>query len=225
MMKFNETPLFDFEKEGLWHTTMAAVRPAKVLGDHHLIDRLRGAFARGIARAVTQHDTPALFDWLLALFQLQGFSDARAFGFIERHGPVRWADIAADLASAPACGRLRACWRLEGCGYRKEAATCAAPLLMAACPLPRRPLRNGRLSQGAVALFLFLRDVCGDDLVGWIDDRLARADNGDPSDPSRARAMRASLLDPMREIFWVSDKVFSMTLADLLLGADPDRER
>ena len=37
--------------------------------------------------------------------------------------------------------------------------------------------------------------------------------------------MRAALLDPLRQIVGVSDKLWSMILADLLLGADPQRER
>ena len=38
--------------------------------------------------------------------------------------------------------------------------------------------RNGNLNQLAYSLFLFIRDVAGGDLVGWIDGRLAEADHG-----------------------------------------------
>ncbi|HLL13417.1 MAG TPA: hypothetical protein VK570_20305, partial [Rubrivivax sp.] len=77
--------------------------------------------------------------------------------------------------------------------------------------------------QTAYALFLFLRDVCGGDLVGWIDQRLASADDPDRAD--RAALMREALLEPLCGIHGVSHKVLSMALAGLLLGADPNRER
>jgi hypothetical protein len=38
--------------------------------------------------------------------------------------------------------------------------------------IPTHRLRNGRLNQTAYSLFLFIRDVAGSDLVGWIDARL-----------------------------------------------------
>ena len=40
-----------------------------------------------------------------------------------------------------------------------------------------------------------------------------------------AARMRQALLEPLRCIHGVSHKILSMALADLLLGADPDRER
>jgi len=72
-------------------------------------------------------------------------------------------------------------------------------------------------------LFFFLRDVCDGDLVAWIDARLAAAD--DPGRPDRAALMRQALLAPLCCIHGVSSKVLSMAFANLLLGADPSRER
>jgi hypothetical protein len=85
------------------------------------------------------------------------------------------------------------------------------------------PLRNGRLNQVAYALVLFMRDVCSGDLVGWIDSRLKEAD--DPTSPARVPQMRASVLEPLSWIEGISFKVLSMTLSNLLLCGDPDRER
>ena len=76
----------------------------------------------------------------------------------------------------------------------------------------------------AYSLFLFIRDLCGGDLVGWIDQRLADADTGVGS-PNRAVTMGNALVGPLREIAGISDKVVSMALADILLTSDPQRER
>jgi hypothetical protein len=84
-------------------------------------------------------------------------------------------------------------------------------------PLPRSWLRNGRLNQTAYSLYLFVRDVADGDLVGWIDRRLQAADK--PSGPDRLARMRAAPVDPLREIYGVSDKVLTMALSQLLLGA------
>jgi hypothetical protein len=95
---------------------------------------------------------------------------------------------------------------------------------LAKCALPRHPTRKGALIQAAYALFFFVRDVCDGDFVGWIDQRLAEADPG-CSAPDRAVRMGTALLGPLRGIYGIGDKVWSMALADLLLAADPNRER
>jgi hypothetical protein len=61
----------------------------------------------GISRAVRDHDTPVLFDWLVEALSFQGISDAVAAGYMDRHGSVRWADIAEALSQSP-----RRTWKL-----------------------------------------------------------------------------------------------------------------
>jgi hypothetical protein len=128
---------------------------------------------------------------------------------------LTWAAIAADLAAGPACPKLQSYWQFHDCGYRKGSATCNEPDQFLACPLPRHPLRNGRLNQTAYSLFLFIRDIANGDLVGWIDTQLAEAD--DRTDPDRITRMIEALVGPLRQVYGVSDKVVMMTLASLLL--------
>ncbi|PDQ20087.1 hypothetical protein CN311_16100 [Mesorhizobium sanjuanii] len=129
----------------------------------------------GVTRAVAVRDNRALFDWLLGVVQYQGMSDANVDAYNANNGHVGWAEIASAVAAGPTCMKLDSYWAFDGCGYRKTAQTCAEPGLTSSCSLPRLPLRNGRLSQAAFSLFLFMRDVCGGDLVGWIDGRLEQA--------------------------------------------------
>jgi hypothetical protein len=79
-----------------------------------------------------------------------------------------------------------------------------------------RKLCNGHLNQTAYSLFLFIRDLVDGDLIGWIDAQLHAA-NGPPG-PARLNRMAAALIEPMREIYGVSDKVLAMALSSLLLG-------
>ena len=44
----------------------------------------------GIIRAIRDHDTPALFDWLIRTLSFQGISDTVAAGYIAEHGSVGW---------------------------------------------------------------------------------------------------------------------------------------
>src|SRR5260370_19311369 len=69
----------------------------------------------------------------------------------------------------------------------------------------------------AYSLFLFIRDLANGDLVNWIDRQLATANS--PPGPERLARMRASLIGPLREIYGVSDKVLTMALSCILLGA------
>lgn len=207
-----------------WNWALGVIEPALLLSDPDFLDEIRSSLAeQGVVCAVGMRDSAAIYDWLLGVMQFQGISDANAATFTENHGPVTWAEIASALADEVPCHRLRSYWNFEGCGYRKLSWSCAEPHLLPSCPLPIHPLRNGRLSQGAYHLFLFIRDVCGGDIVGWIDDRLECADR--PGLENRAAAMRQSLLVPMGNIHGLSDKVLSMGLSSLLMVGDPNRER
>ena len=138
------------------------------------IDDLRhAAIETGLVAAVDDHDTAAIFDWLMRELSHQGISDAVADGYMDRHGNVTWAESEASLATTPGCDKLQGYWAFTGCQYHKGFQTCAEPNQFGDCPLPRHPLRNGRLNQTAYSLFLFIRDIAGGDIVTWIDRQLA----------------------------------------------------
>lgn len=213
------------EDSAAWRHAIAVTRPALLLASpdylHEIATQLR---AEGIQDAVARHDTAALFDWLITMVSLQGISDSAALAFDAAHGGIRHSEIAVALASEPSCPRLRCYWTFEGCGYRKGTGACAEPAHRPRCPLPGHPLRKGNLNVAAYSLFLFVRDVCDGDFVGWMDGRLAGADPG-LGGPDRGSRMRAALLAPLCEIAGIGPKLWSMMLADLLLAGDPARER
>jgi len=91
---------------------------------------------------------------------------------------------------------------------------------MDACPLPRHPLRNGRLNQMAYSLFLFMRDIADDDFVGWIDRQLGEVN---PHSPDRLAACREAIIGPLRHVYGVADKVLAMALSSMLLRAGKRR--
>jgi hypothetical protein len=171
----------------------------------------------GVLGAIDAHNTPVLFDWMVRAFSFQGIADAIAADYMEKHGALTWGTIAADLAAGPACPKLQSYWQLHDCGYRKGSGTCNEPELLSGCPLPKHPLRNGRLNQTAYSLFLFIRDIAEGDLVAWIDHQLADAD--DRTDPDRVTRMIESLVAPLRQVYDVADKVVMMTLSSLLLAS------
>ena len=175
----------------------------------------------GVADAVAQHDTAALFTWLNGLFGFQGISDHAAVTYARSHGLPHYADLTVAFARHPACPHLASVEALAGCGYRKTARTCAMPRRLARCPLPRLPGRKGSLNRAAVGLSLFIRDHCPDgDLIAWLDRQLTAAAPGGAVDaPVRAAAFREALLIPLNVIPGVSRKVWSLALATLLLGA------
>jgi hypothetical protein len=196
----------------------------RVSPDPLYLRRLRTDLTRtGIKATVAAHDTPALFGWLMDVLSYQGVSDAVAWTYMEQHGRVSWADIDAALNQNPPCPKLKGYTGLSGCRYSKGRGTCAEPDHQPTCPLPRHDLRKGALNRAAYSLYLFLRDECAGDLVAWIDHRLAHADAPGASD--RAPCLRHALLDPLGAVHGVGSKVLSMTLSDLLVGADPKRER
>jgi hypothetical protein len=173
---------------------------------------------------VAQRDTSKIFDWLLSAFSFQGISDEVARGYIRKHGTVTWSDIAGSLDASPSCPLLQTYWHFDGCRYDKGSFSCSEPDHIDACPVPRHRLRNGRLNQTAYSFFLFVRDNAKGDLIGWIDDRLSVPPNASTSplvDIASERQER--LIGPLRNIYGVSDKILTMSLSGLLLGASDGR--
>ena len=126
-------------------------------------------------------------------------------------------DINQKLAHGATCPKLKGYWHFHGCRYAKLSGTCAEPDHISRCPLPTHDLRNGHLNQAAYSLYLFIRDIAEGDLIGWIDQRLQAASS--PTGPDRLARMRASLTEPLREVYGLSDKVLTMALSCILLGA------
>jgi len=201
------------------HARSFVQRVCDIAGESTWVDDLRhDAIAGGLVAAVETHDTPAIFDWLMWELSFQGISDAVAEGYMNRHGNVTSAEIEHSLATGPECDKLQGYWGFTGCRYHKGFQTCAKPDQFGDCPLPRHSLRNGRLNQTAYSLFLFIRDIAGGDIVGWIDQQLK-----DHAGSANLAAARAALLDPLRHIYGISDKVIAMALASLLMGAGATR--
>lgn len=171
-------------------------------------------------QAIACDQTPAIFDWLLTTFSFQGISDRVAREYMDKHGTASWSEIDASLKASPSCPKLRGYWSYEGCRYDKTSFTCSEPDHVHVCPVPRPRLRNGRLNQTAYSLFLFVRDIADADLIGWIDSQLGAAAGSSATDLEAAR--QEALLGPLRNIYGVSDKVLTMALSTLLIGA---RER
>lgn len=168
------------------------------------------------------HDTDTLFNWMMDSLSYQGIADSVARNYIVTHGRLTARAVSRGMERSD-CEKLAAFETFTGCGYRKGLNTCSRPADFAACSLPRHDLRNGRLNQTAYSLHLFLRDSAQGDLVGWLDQQLEGADRRPAH--LRGRRLAAAIVEPMRRIHGVSDKVLTMTLSWLLLAADPGRER
>ena len=208
----------------LRHAVRLVCQACHLAGSKRLVDDVRASLeAEGVRDAIRNHDTAALFDWLVGTLSYQGISDRVAAGYMERHGRVTWQDIASDLGHEPSCPKLESFWHFQDCRYNKTRFTCNEPDHIARCSLPTFWLRNGRLNQTACSLYLFVRDVAGGDLVGWVDQRLVAAT--EQNSPNPVASMRQALLDPLREVYGVSDKVLTMALSELLLAAPRPYQR
>jgi hypothetical protein len=186
-------------------------------GSPSYVDDLReGLRDRGIVRAIENHDTAALFDWLIGVLSLQGISEAVALGYIAEHGNIGWSDVANGLSQTPSCPKLEGYWGFHDCQYTKGTNSCSEPSHIDACPLPRHPLRNGRLNQMAYSLYFFMRDIADGDLVAWIDLQLASVDAGSPD---RLNELCKAIVEPLRNVYGVSDKVLAIALSPLLMAS------
>lgn len=200
------------------HAVGIIYRICCLAGTANLIHEIRADLrAEGVLAAIRRHDTATLFDWLVAALSYQGISDRVATGYMDRHGRVQLTDIEAKLVVGRGCPKLQSYWHYYSCRYDKLSRTCAEPDHVDGCPVSSHDLRNGRLNQTAYALYFFVRDVADGDLVGWIDRQLRDSDQ--QHDAHRLARMRAALVEPLRQVYGLSDKVVTMTLSSLLLAA------
>src|SRR5690349_19088100 len=87
-------------------------------GSPKLITEIRNDVCGATIReAITRHNTPALFDWLIAALSYQGISDRVAYDYMQRHGCITWADIDQSLSGPVSCPKLRSYWHFYGCRY------------------------------------------------------------------------------------------------------------
>ncbi len=188
------------------------------------VDDLRADLrTNAVTAAVTNHDTPRLFGWLMSILSFQGISDQVAENYIHKHGNVTWVEIDQALTQSPSCPQLGGYWRFDNCCYHKTSGSCARPDHIGACPLPHHPLRSGRLNQTAYSLFLFIRGIADGDLVGWIDWQIATIAPADS--PRLGLKAREVLIGPLCNVHGISDKVAAMALSMLLIGAGREKPR
>ncbi len=204
------------DRSAVNHAVRLIHRICCLAGSSDYVDEIR-ADNRSIRAAIAQRDTPTLFDWLMVALSHQGISDRVARDYMDVHGCIRWREIDCAMGNRPSCLKLQNYWHFYGCLYHKMSGTCAEPDHIAECPLPTHVLRNGRLNQTAYSLYLFIRDIADNDLVGWIDAQLSTA--AEPIDTDRLGRMRNALIDPLRHVYGVSDKVLSMALSAVLMAA------
>lgn len=158
-------------------------------------------------------------------FSYQGISDQVARGYLAKHGNIRWRDIEACLGRVQHCPKLRNYWNYSKCRYDKGSSTCSQPEHIVDCAVPKHKLRNGRLNQTAYSFFLFVRDVAEGDLVGWIDERLHEPNNAiRRTDSVSAMERQERLIGPLRNVYGISDKILTMSLSGLLIGAPNSRQ-
>jgi hypothetical protein len=134
---------------------------------------------------------------------------------MERHGRAEWRDIDQKLGQGVSCPSSRATGIFMAADTKRPAGPVPSPITLTVVRC--RALRNGHLNQTAYSLFLFIRDIADGDFVGWTDVQLQAA-NSLPG-PDRLIRMGAALIEPMQEIYGVSDKVLAMALSALPLGA------
>ena len=85
------------------------------------------------------------------------------------------------------------------------------PVTSNACPLPRHPLRNGRLNQMAYSLYFFMRDIADGDFVTWIDQQCGIV----TLRLIRLNEFCEAIVGPLRNVYGVSDKVLAIALSPL----------
>jgi hypothetical protein len=207
------TKSIDSNSPALEYATLVIYQVCCFAGAFDLVEDFRD---QKLCAAIKRHDNAVLFDRLTVAFSFQGISNEIASSYMRRYGRATWRAVRESLAHEPNCPKLQTYWHFYDCRYEKNKFTCAQPDDIKTCPLPKHRLRNGHLNQIAYSMFLFIRDIADGDLIGWIDDRLNQSSD---------EAARNALIEPLRNVYGVSNKVLAIGLASILIGAADVRPR
>ena len=176
---------------------------------------------RGISRAVRDHDTPVLFDWLVEALSFQGISDAVAAGYMARSTAA-----SAGRTLPKRCRETHRARSSAGTGGSTTADTTRGPTrvpspgtsTLAPCPATRCATATSTrwrtacsCSCGTSPMTISSAGLIGN-WVRWIPNLLI----GSP-------ALREAIIGPLRNVYGVADKVLAMALSSLLLGAGKRR--
>ena len=167
----------------------------------------------GIKEAVRNGSSKKIFNWLMGGLSYQGTSDKIVEKYIEEHGNITYRQITTSLnKTKKKCHKLNDFDSFKSCGFKKNKKSCKNQRMYNSCPLPKHDLRKGQLNQMAYSLYFFIRDVCNGDLVGFINESLARHED--------IFEMRDELISELIKIYGVSYKILNMMISGLLMGAD-----
>lgn len=116
------------DKRAVAHAETLIRQACRLAGPFRMIDQNRSALQRrGVIRALRDHDTPVLFDWLMSIVSYQGIADRVADQYIRYHGNITWGSIKRDLKANPPCPKLAGYWAFDSCRYLKSSCTCSQP--------------------------------------------------------------------------------------------------
>lgn len=145
---------------------------------------------------------------LFEIANYQGMSDRAASSWLSTNGNPDFQELALRLPHE----RCECAGSVDGisrCGYLRSQRVCKHPALLARCIVPTIPARKGQLARLAVALNYWAAELPHRSLGTWARSKLKR---GEP------RAGGAAMVEDLKRLPGVSDKVASMIASDVAIG-------
>ena len=174
----------------------------------------------GIMRAIKDHDTPALFGWLVEMLSFQGISDWSLPGTSPSMA------LSDGQTSPKGCHEPHRARSSVGIGGSTTAGTTKGPA-RARSPATSTVARC-RATRSGTAASTRWRTACSCSCgmspttissagltVNWMP-RISQL-------PNRLAALREAIIGPLRNVYGVSDKVLAMALSNLLLAGGSRR--
>ncbi len=145
---------------------------------------------------------------LFEIANYQGMSDRAASSWLSTNGSPDFRELALRLPLEP-CECAGSFDGVTGCGYLRSQNVCSHPALLLRCIVPTIPARKGQLARLALALNYWASDLPVQSLGAWARSKLKRGDH---------RAGGAAMVEDLKRLPGVSDKVASMIASDVAIG-------
>ena len=205
----------DYEPPALDHAIRLIHQVCCLAGSFDLIKDFRD---QALCAAVDRHDTAALFDRLMHDFSFQGISDEIAANYMTRHGQATWRSVRKNLAkrpNLPEAAKPIGIFMLADTKKRAAPAPSLTTLPPARCQLIGcETAISTRLPTASICLFATLPVA-----IWWAGSMISWTRRTILLRRTRLAQGRTALIEPLRNVYGVSDKVLAMALSGILIGA------
>lgn len=181
---------------------------------YELLEECDAEYHKPAIRDALDGKNARLFKTLIGAFKYVGGSDYVNQKIWQEMNPKpTYYRLKREIKTAK-CSKLATFDQFNNCGYKKNT-SCNEPQFFKRCQLPKYNMRNGKLNQMVFSVYLFLRDSCEGDFIGFVKGRIGSPQQIAGIEEKELSKTAENLVIELDRIFNVGLKLSNMVMSGL----------